>query len=554
MNLVPWNPAASLIPHTTAPLASRMSIPPRASHAPASLQPRALQELSLEAQEAAIIEDLLMVLMGFRGQYIHFAKSYDPSIEKARLVGPDFIIYPGLDPSLRDLTIEVLKMATHYNALEAFIEVQGRAESGVVNHALSAAIRKLTHEYLVLIAQLETQFLTSPSFSLNVMNLHILSTMHAMRLVYSLSQAILNQSFLTDEDKDFDERFDMANILETLQDGGDLEIGSISKKICKGGKVLGLISKRLEISSGDPAARTILTSLLQSCSRPYMRMLNEWLHHGTIKDDLHMEFLVKEQKSIRREGLSDDYVDDYWDRRYTLRDDVPPQLESVQQKVLLAGKYLNVVRECGGVDIVKAISNAPATFEDPRFFDNINDAYGHANKSLLNLLLTTYALPARLDSMKHYFFLSQSDFMSHFVDIASSELRKPVEKVNMSKLQSLLDIVLPAQDPFKENLKVEMNSASLIDSLTRVINISGVEDGEKPLNPTIAPLETDNGLIGFTSLQLDCLVPFPASLVISRKTICESSFSQVVLTSDIWYIENLITRSKYILLSLLLVS
>lgn len=209
-----------------------------------------------------------------------------------------------------------------------------------------------------------------------------------------------------------------------------------------------------------------------------MRMLNEWLHHGTVKDDLYMEFMVKEQKSFKRERLAADYTDDYWERRYTLRDDIPPQLENVQHKVLLAGKYLNVVRECGGVDISRHIGDFPASFEDPRFLDNINNAYGYANKSLLNLLLTAFALPERLLSMKNYFFLSQSDFLSHFLDLASSELRKPVERVNMTKLQSLLDVVLPAHDPFRENIRVEMNSASLIDSLTRVINISGVKKGK----------------------------------------------------------------------------
>lgn len=516
---MPWRPEVSLVTHTSAPLASRISIPPRASKAPISLHPRDLRELSLEAQEAAIIEDLLIVLMGLEGQYIHFAKPYNPSGEKDRLAGPVFVILPGLDQSLRDLTIEILKMATHYSALVAFIDVQGRAELGVVNHALSAAMRKLMFDYLVLIAQLETQFLSNPSFTLHVLGVHILPASHLMSQVYSLAQAIITQSSPTDDDKDSDIEFDMDKILEALQDG-DLMSGSRNKPVCKGGRILGLITKRLELFSGDPVTRAILISLLQNTSRPYMRMLNEWLHHGTIQDS-YAEFLVKEQKSIKRERLAEDYTDDYWERRYTLRDNVPPQLESVQHKVLLAGKYLNVVRECGGVDISNTISNVPTTFEDPRFFDNVNDAYVYANKSLLNLLLTTYALPARLRSMKHYFFLSQSDFLSYFLDLASPELRKPVDKVNTSKLQALLDLVLPAQDPFKENIKVEMNSVDLFDCLTRVINISGIEDGEELLNPPAPPVESEKGPVGFTSLQLDCIVPFPASLVISRKTICE---------------------------------
>ncbi|KAH8592902.1 spindle pole body component alp4 [Bisporella sp. PMI_857] len=524
----PWNPTASLIPHTSAPLASRISIPPLASHAPLTIQPQPLHELSLEIQEAAILEDLLLVFMGYEGQYIRFGKNYNPGVEKERLAGPAFKILPGLDPSLQDLTTTMLKMATHYMALEAFVEVQSREEFGAVNHALCAAIRKLLQDYLILVAQLETQFLTNSSFTLHVLNLHTLPTSHMMLQLYSLAHEILKRNSLLEDDlEDSDDFDDFENILESLREGGDLGPGNIpGKKICKGGSVLGLITKRLESMSGDPAARTLLTSLLRDASKPYMMMLNEWLHHGSIKDP-HSEFLVREQKSIRRERLEQDYTDEYWERRYTIRDiDVPPQLEGVKEKVLLAGKYLNVVRECGGVDVSKAVKDVPQSFDDNRFLDNVNSAYAHANESLLNLLLTTHALPARLRSLKHYFFLDRSDFFSYFLELGASELRKPPKVVNTSKLQSLLDLVLrqpgsvAAQDPFKEDIKVEMNEISLTNSLTRVVNISGIEQGETLHTPATQPVaESDKNANGYTSLQLDYSVPFPVSLVISRKTV-----------------------------------
>ncbi|KAI9054713.1 hypothetical protein LZ554_001864 [Drepanopeziza brunnea f. sp. 'monogermtubi'] len=524
---VPWAPEACLVPHTTAPLASRISVPPLSSQAPLALQPRPLHELSLEVQEAAMLEDLLFVFMGYEGQYVRFSKNYNPSVEKDRLAGPGFKILPGLDPSLQDLTTTMLKMATHYGAVEAFVEVQSREEFGAVNHALCAAIRKLLQDYLILVAQLETQFLTNPSFTLHVLNLHTLPTSHMMFQVYSLAHEILKRNSLLEDDDEDDGLDDIENILESLRDKGDLGPGNIpGKKICKGGSVLGLITKRLESMSGDPAARSLLTSLLRDASRPYMMMLNEWLHHGSIKDP-HAEFLVREQKSMTREKLVEDYTDEYWERRYTLRDqDVPPQLQGVKDKVLLAGKYLNVVRECGGVDVSKAVIDVPRSFDDNRFLENVNSAYAHANESLLKLLLTTHALPARLRSLKHYFFLDRSDFFSYFLELGASELRKPVKNVNTSKLQSLLDLVLrqpgsvAAQDPFKEDIKIEMNEVSLTNSLTRVVNISGMEQGESFQTTAAQPTnDNDKAAVGFTSLQLDYSVPFPVSLVISRKTV-----------------------------------
>ncbi|TRX98335.1 hypothetical protein FHL15_000980 [Xylaria flabelliformis] len=522
-----WDPVATLTPHSTAPLAIRVSIPPLASEAPSSQQPQPLHELSLEAQEAVMIEDLLFVFMGYEGQYVRYSYGYNPSDERDRLQGPTFKILPGLDPSLQDLTLSMLQMATHHSALEMFVNVQSRAEFGIVNHALCAAIRKFLHDYLVMVAQLETQFLTNETFTLHLLHVHTLPTSQMMSQLYALASDLLKRNALLDvESEEESDAEDFDNIIENLKRGGDLVPGNMTgKKICKGGVVIELVTKRLESMSGDPAARALLTSLLRDASRPYMAMLNEWLHHGEIKDP-HSEFLIKEQKSIRRDMLEQDYTDDYWERRYMIqKQNIPPQLQDVKDKVLLAGKYLNVVRECGGVDISKVTRDAPTSFDDPRFLDNVNNAYAYANESLMKLLLTTHALPARLRSLKHYFFLDPSDYFTYFMELSASELRKPLKSVNTAKLQSLLDLVLHqpgsivSLDPFREDVHVEMNEVSLIKMLQRVVNITGIEQGESLQPLSNHPIENDKNAVGFTSLQIDYQVPFPVSLVISRKTV-----------------------------------
>ncbi|KAF2398235.1 hypothetical protein EJ06DRAFT_480878, partial [Trichodelitschia bisporula] len=525
-----WSPQASLIAHTTAPLASRVSVPPLASLAPQSLQPRPLEELSLEEQEKVIIEDLLYVFMGFEGQFIRYVGTYNPLEEKDRLLGPSFRLLPGLDPSLRDLTTTMLRMASHYVAVEAFIEVQSREMYGAVNHALCAAVRKLLKDYLVLMAQLEHQMLTNSAFTLHVLNLHTKPTSHMLSQLYNLAIELLRANGILDDEEDApsdDDTDDLENILESLKGTAP----GASKKMCKGGSVLGLITRRLASMSGDPAARTLLTTLLREASRPYMVMLNEWLHHGGIRDP-HGEFLIKEQKSIKRERLDQDYTDEYWEKRYTIRDNlVPPQLEGVKDKVLLAGKYLNVVRECGGVNVSKEIRDVPTSFDDPRFLENVNSAYAHANSSLLALLLTTHALPARLRSLKHYFFLDRSDFFTYFLELGASELKKPAREVNVGKLQSLLDIVLrqpgsvAAEDPYKEDVKVAMNEIGLTDWLMKIVNVTGLDQDAatgaiSSYTPaTQSSAEKETKIIGFDALVLDYAVPFPLSLVVSRVTL-----------------------------------
>jgi gamma-tubulin complex component 2 len=551
-----WSPRATLLSPSTAPLASRISIPPTAAHAPASIRPAALNTLSLETQEKAIMEDLLFVLMGFEGQYIRYMESYNPLDEKSKLSGPQFFILPGLDPSLRDLAHGTLKTATHFSAVEAFVDVQSREEMGTVNHALCAAMRKMLKDYMILIAQLEHQMLNNPSFTLHQLSLQTRPTAHIMLQLYSVAHEILKENSMLLNEDELDQSDDLENILESLREGKDAPLPG--KKVCKGGSVLRLLTRRLASMAGDPAARQLLSLLLKEASRPYMTMLNEWLHHGNVRDP-HQEFLIKEQTSIRREGLEQDYTDEYWEKRYTIRLDlVPPQLDAVKDKVLLAGKYLNVVRECGGIDNISrdldASTDVPHTFDDPRFAENVSGAYAFANKSLMALLLTTHALPARLRSLKHYFFLDRSDFFSYFLELTHSELKKPAKSVNTGKLQSLLDIVLrqpgsvAAEDPFKEDVKVVMNGVGLTDWLMRVVNVQGMDadatslSTHTPANTSVNGDKEEKEILGYGALTLDYAVPFPLSLVVSRVTLTRYQLLFRYLLS-LRHLETILTNS-----------
>jgi len=86
--------------------------------------------------------------------------------------------------------------------------------------------------------------------------------------------------------------------------------------------------------------------------------------------------------------------------------------------------------------------------------------------------------------MKRYFFLDQSDYFTHFLDLASVELKRPSKEVSLTKLQSLMDLVLrnpssvTVNDAFKEDLKVDMSHLSLVDQLLRIINVGGLVQGQ----------------------------------------------------------------------------
>ncbi|CAG8607330.1 hypothetical protein RhiirA1_489830 [Rhizophagus irregularis] len=439
--------------------------------------------LPLQLQEYAIIEDLLFVMMGIEGKCILMGKSEE---QTERF---NYYVDESLDPSFKDLTERILPLATYFTSIDAFIEKHSKFEYGFVSHALCAAMRGLLKEYLILITQLEHQFRTSPSFTLQKFWFYVHPTLHTMSNLHSLVMDILDAAQDASEDED--------DIL--IVEGFNNKKDEIPQQI-KGGGILTILVDRMTTMSGDLATKKLYVHLLSKASQPYVSMLHSWIHHGEIRDP-YEEFMIQERKNVKKENLKEDFNDAYWEARYTIRDKtLPPFLIPFKNKILLAGKYLNVIRECGiaiqepqqqsteevvgkdGVDRtdVNVNSDILVAMDGGRFVDNIEIAYKCANRTLLDLLLKDQQLIARLRSIKRYFFLDQSDFFTHFLDLASAELKKPSKDVSLTKLQSLLDLVLrnPSSvaytDPFKEDVKVEMSTVGLVDQLLRIINVAGM--------------------------------------------------------------------------------
>ena len=137
-------------------------------------------------------------------------------------------------------------------------------------------------------------------------------------------------------------------------------------------------------------------------------------------------------------------------------------------------------------------------------------------------------------SVKHFFFLDQSDFLTNFLDVAASELRKPAKAASLVKLQSLLDLSVrnPASsssnDPYKDALTVTMQSQGLYDWLSKIVSRTGGLTDEGDLDFGVDGGDDDavsrksdkeRALLASDALAFDYSVKFPLSLVISRKTI-----------------------------------
>ena len=167
------------------------------------------------------------------------------------------------------------------------------------------------------------------------------------------------------------------------------------------------------------------------------------------------------------------------------------------------------------------------------------------NKSVdthVHVLLHDQKLLPRLRSLKHYFLLSNSAFLTTFLDAASSELRKAARSASRNRLQSLLDVALNGEscprfsekgsssreeeETYRDDVKIDMASTGLYEWLLKIVSVSGVigdeiggagvDTGHKEKDKE--EKRTDK-LTAMDALTLDYTVKFPLSLVISRKTI-----------------------------------
>lgn len=389
--------------------------------------------------------------------------------------------------------------------------------------------------------------------------------LHTLRLLHSLTSELISiyspNLFSSDDDDEGDEddsglgddseqdealkavlnEYDSARRRKSSR--GELPreknaTGNVEGAIVKGGEVLAVLENRVTSTLGDPVASELYSDLLLQASQPYCKMLIRWVMKGVVVDP-YDEFIIKESKTITRGTLEQDFTDEYWERKYILRNRSPAAsasatlstaagnnparhrqsatgqaawrreygtsggavlprfLEVWEVKILLAGKYVNVMRECGVETRDSATSDDmyPCAFlerdkpgrlikmNDESFYELIDRAYISANRSLLNLLMKSEDLLGRLQSLKHHFFLSQGDSFTTFLDTASYELAKKLKHVNVSRLQNQFDLAIrnpsssSSSDPYKEDVKVTMATTSLTDWLLRIVGVTGTIGG-----------------------------------------------------------------------------
>lgn len=130
----------------------------------------------------------------------------------------------------------------------------------MTSHALGSGIRHMMKEYRVLTAQLETLFLSSPTFTLQTLYFHLHPTVHTMTLLATLCQALESDEIGPDNSDATDEDDDgLGGMAEELGLGGAGLKGLMKNLktqdqtaggVVLGGEVLGIVSDRETTMSG----------------------------------------------------------------------------------------------------------------------------------------------------------------------------------------------------------------------------------------------------------------------------------------------------------------
>ncbi|XP_053599944.1 gamma-tubulin complex component 2-like isoform X2 [Plodia interpunctella] len=428
--------------------------------------------IPVDSQENIMIDELLYLFSGIPGNFITHQPVKDIFDPRS------FTISEDLDDALKQIIQQMLPLASNYSIVRRFLE-NCDMWSGQVLHALVAAIEILLKDYYTMIAQLETEHI-SGALSLQKLWYFVLPTMHTMQVLAAI-------------------------------------VTNIGKSELRGGAVLTVLHDKTNTLMGDARAQEISLFLTERASRPYLAILDQWIHKGTIVDPF-QEFMIEDNELINKEELPVDYSADYWEKRYSgQKDRVPRFLDKFTDIILRTGKYLNVISQCGKSISKTNTEEIKYSLREQNYGAIIQKAYAYASKSLLELLLKEYDLMGRLKSVKNYFLMSQGDFIVQFMDATEQELSKKIDDIIPSKLESLLGLCLrlsaASHDPYNEDMRVELLPYDLQFQMFKILSIETEEEKEYKQNKECPPLT------GIETFSFGMEVKWPVSLILNHKAI-----------------------------------
>ena len=469
--------------------------------------PTPLQRLPPAVQEGILLREVLVALCGVEGMYLRVGAVDSDGKRVVRVNQLHFLVdEDSSDKALVHQVAQFLPLCESAVRVRSFIRTHSRYEYGSISHAIASSLKEMLREFDLIIAQLE-----------HLLTLGRLTLQKMIYLLQSSKSTLRALDHLTTRLKDL-----------------------------VGGQMMDTLHM-VTLEQGDERVKKLYQHILHAATRPFIRMLSQWLYEGELKD-VYKEFFIQEHTAVLREALQEDFNAHYWEGRYTLSvQHVPRILQKHAGKALTAGKYLNVIRDCmtGEGFISQDPQTHAITFNSSENVDKqsvlnkrdlyydldgssslvsaIEDAYQFSSNTLLKILEEKYHLYSHLKSLRRFFLLEHGDFFVQFMDTAASELCKDVKDVALSRVRSLLQLAVHTStlsaDPNKEELSCSLASHNLIQHL-HLIQTAGSEGlSSNGTSSEAFALKGSQGLKGVEALTLDYKVGWPLSIVLSRRAI-----------------------------------
>ena len=286
-----------------------------------------------------------------------------------------------------------------------------------------------------------------------------------------------------------------------------------------GAALLDMLDETAGRLAGDVTAKRLFETVLRSAAAPLMNATREWIRTGRVQDP-YGEFMIAERRTSSSAAGAERAGDD-WDMRFALREvGVPRAMRNVARMVLVTGKTVDALRECGvpfeaeeAAAEKEAMASAATTGSWWRGL-GIGHTYTLASQAFRSHLLHDAGLLECLESVRRYVLLGQGDFLVHFLDSASAELSKPARLVRKEKLASLLELALrtssAAGDAGHEGVTCTVERERIEVAAMRIVAGEGTLSGDASADGCASSMS------GYDALSLDLIVRWPVSLVVSE--------------------------------------
>lgn len=213
-----------------------------------------------------------------------------------------------------------------------------------------------------------------------------------------------------------------------------------------------------------------LAVLMTDVSHYYMKMVQLWTQKGVVYD-VRGEFFIEDTnpRAMSSTLLSPKQCcHAYWEIRYRQHDDrFPTFLQPQRELIFLAGKYLNILRQC---NVHMKLMQAPLKYvpNEQEYVDIIRSSYELPARKLLDVMMENDLLEKHLRNLQGYFLLQYEEFTRSLLEKCSGQLQLNVDILIPEKLQKLtLEAMHWNRDPFQHMLHSQLMDC---DVATQLLN------------------------------------------------------------------------------------